>query len=300
MLTQRVTINQPVEVEGNYTFAEIGDKEPVKAISEAADKYAVAYLNSGPGSVCWGVAEDKSVSGVSLDAAAQTQLREVVGEKVGEIEPLLGEGECSLWLHEVYNIDEKPILNLFVVELAVTTEPGEELYFTGDTKAYTMGRRDIRQLSGPLLQEAVFQRLRQKIDEDDSRLAFDSDFGFGAVLRRAQVVAELIDGAQLLWIDETPGQNICERLTLEVIGLIVDLAENIDEAAWMLSVGEYDGAVSAMASSDLWQEMQQAKYLPGTIFYTGQQFEPAGAFAHTNRPDHLFHYILDVVERARA
>jgi len=47
-------------------------------------------------------------------------------------------------------------------------------------------------------------------------------------------VAPILDGAQVLWVDDKPSWNVLERRALRSMGIFVDLARNTDEAIALL------------------------------------------------------------------
>ncbi|HLF86109.1 MAG TPA: response regulator [Nitrospiria bacterium] len=130
------------------------------------------------------------------------------------------------------------------------------------------------------------------------------------LFKRLSWVAPILEGAQILWVDDNPENNIQETSILRSFGIIVDQAESTENALHMLGKKKYDAIISDMARNGVSDEglrfvaeMRKRDMHQRTIFYVGLFFEserlPAGAFAITNRPDHLLHYVLDALERAR-
>jgi CheY-like chemotaxis protein len=142
-----------------------------------------------------------------------------------------------------------------------------------------------------------------------------------SVQRRAALVAPALKGAQVLWVDDNPVGNTAERRVLKSLGITIDIAETTDEGIAMHRRKFYDAIISDMkrqtdgaATSQPKQQvpdgvrfLQELRNLgphPRTILYF---FDidwtlglPRGAFAMTNRPDHLMHYVMDILERERA
>jgi CheY-like chemotaxis protein len=130
------------------------------------------------------------------------------------------------------------------------------------------------------------------------------------VLRRAKHATAILQGAQILWVDDTPSNNIYERRLLRSLGVFVDLARSTAEAVEMLQDAKYDAVISDMAQDgnpeagiQLLSEMRKRNLYRWTIFYIGhvdmERGTPPYAFGIVDRPDHLLHYLIDVLERER-
>ena len=130
------------------------------------------------------------------------------------------------------------------------------------------------------------------------------------LLRRADFAAELLRGAQVLWVDDHPINNLNERQILRSYGVFIDLARSTEEALDMLQEIRYDLIISDMGRQEikdeglrLLEEIQRRTQPRPLIFYTIYSPEmrqrTGTAFAITNRPDQLLHYIIDVLERER-
>lgn len=130
------------------------------------------------------------------------------------------------------------------------------------------------------------------------------------VLRRAHHVASVLQGAQILWVDDRPSNNLYERHLLRSLGVFVDLARSTEEALEMLQDTYYDAVISDMGRVGvqdeglrLLTEIRKQEVCPLLIFYTWGIDEsrgtPAYAFGITDRPNDLLHYIIDVLERER-
>lgn len=131
------------------------------------------------------------------------------------------------------------------------------------------------------------------------------------VTRRAQRIRDVLQGGRILWVDENPFNNLPERRSLQSMGIHVDIATDDQEAFALLSGGRYDVIISEMAHSG--EEEWGSRFLTDvrgrgvytwTVFYV-LNFDPSRgipgyAFGMTNRPDHLLHYIMDILERERS
>jgi DNA anti-recombination protein RmuC len=152
---------------------------------------------------------------------------------------------------------------------------------------------------GKTLEEAINKQSSQVNKNDQSQ-----------VLRRAQHAKSVLQGAQILWVDDNPSNNIYERRLLRSLGVFIDLARSTDEALEMLQDTYYDVVISDMGRQGvkgealrLLSEMKKRGINRSIIFYTWgvdySQGTPAYAFAITERPDYLLNYIIDVLERER-
>lgn len=127
-------------------------------------------------------------------------------------------------------------------------------------------------------------------------------------LKRAQRVLPVIQGARILWVDDEPQNNRQLVKFLLSLGANVDLARDTEEALKLLRRHQYDVVVSDIQrkegsdagirmSTRMWDE----HIYRWTIFYVTDLKPgiPEHAFNITDRPDHLLHFIMDVLERER-
>lgn len=125
--------NQPVHLEeGRYCeFKEIKGRRPIGTIKNAADEYAVAYLNDGrSGRVYWGIRDsDRVVTGVHLDSRHRDLLKRTVLNKLSTIIPPIDPGAYRITLHEVYE-GGASVPDLYVVELRVPVRMTPGIYST--------------------------------------------------------------------------------------------------------------------------------------------------------------------------
>lgn len=125
-----------------------------------------------------------------------------------------------------------------------------------------------------------------------------SDKERSLVLRRAQRMMMITQGAQILWVDDAPDNNVYLRGLLRSLGIFVDLAKNTFDAVSMAALTKYDVIISDMkrdgdskAGIKLLAELQQRDLdaYRWTVFYFSQydasRGVPTYAFGATNRPD---------------
>jgi CheY-like chemotaxis protein len=128
------------------------------------------------------------------------------------------------------------------------------------------------------------------------------------VLRRAKRRLAILRGAQILWVDDHPENNLNERRMFRQLKVDVDTTNSTDEALSMLQKGNYDLVLSDMKRADddtaglTFLKQLKEQHTP-VIFYIGlldpTKGVPARAFGLTNRPDELLHLALDALERKK-
>jgi len=297
-----------------YEFKEIKGGNPKGSIQNAADEYAVAFLNAEGGSIFWGIRDtDRVVTGVSLDYKDRDEIRRVVTEKLTQIQPPIAPSIFEIPFHQVFDPDSnRPIENFYVVELTVPKMPTKGLYFTGSGDAFVKTDGSKKRLSGLQLQAELTKRLSEKVDTaEKGATSSPMDFYFSQVMRRAKLVSSAIRGAQILWVDDNPGNNIYERMALKSMNMTVDLAISTTEALQIFTMNQYNVVISDMGRQEekfaglaLLQAMRSRGINTQVIFYTSQYIHeniniPKEAFAITSRADHLLHYVMDILERTR-
>jgi len=141
------------------------------------------------------------------------------------------------------------------------------------------------------------------------------------VVQRAKFLAPVVEGAHILGVDPKPANNVYEQNVLRSFGVFVDLAESTSTAMELAAVASYDAVISNMerqgesaepaadgkslpAGLVLLRRLRESGNTAPLIFYImhldPSRGTPAGAFAITNRPDHLLHSVMDVLERRRS
>lgn len=156
----------------------------------------------------------------------------------------------------------------------------------------------------------VREELDKAIEKQGKKVAVISMDERSRVLRRAEKVVSVLQGAQILWVDDNPDNNIYLRKIMRSLGIFVDTARSTTEGISMLQQTQYDVVISDMKRDgnpnegiEFLDEMLLHNLYRWTIFYTGEldfsKGTPAYAFGITNRPDYLLHYVMDILERER-
>jgi CheY-like chemotaxis protein len=130
-----------------------------------------------------------------------------------------------------------------------------------------------------------------------------------AALERAREAWQLLQGAGVLWVDDDPSGNRSEMRMLQAFGVMIDTVTTNDAGLKMLEqhYDQYDMVISDIERSEgpsglaLAQAIALSPHPKPLIFYvrTLEPGTPKFAFGITNRPDHLLHYVVDVVARWR-
>lgn len=153
--------NQPVRIEEtrHYEFKEIKGINPVGSIENASDEYAVAFLNSEGGRIFWGIRnEDRVAVGVFLKFRQRDEISKAVTNKLHHIQPLLTPSSWRIDFHQVYE-SNKPVPDLFVVELIIPRPPQSNLLFgTGKGEVFIKTDSGKKRLSFTELQAEIIKR----------------------------------------------------------------------------------------------------------------------------------------------
>jgi CheY-like chemotaxis protein len=307
------TLGRPTDLRESLTceFKEVRGQSALQAVGKVVDEYVVAYLNEAGGSVYWGPRNlDRTVVGVLLSERARDELNQVVGQKVASIAPPVPAVLIQMPFHSVLNADGTPVHETFVVEVHVQAPTPPGLFLTGGGEAYRKTIGGIKKISGAELLAALLPQLQVKLRS--TLKPQDHEIGplswMPSVQRRASVVQQLLEGARVLWIDDHPGNNLYERTALAAVGVTVDLAVSTGEAIHIASALSPDVVISDIARdgdpvgglAGLTTLRQRGLTAP-FVFYTGKvdptKATPPGAFAITERPDSLLHYVFDLLDR---
>ncbi len=307
------TLGKPTDLEESLTceFKEVKGQSALQAIGKVVDEYVVAYLNEAGGSIYWGIRNlDRAVIGVQLSEKARDELKQVVGQKVASIAPPVPAILIKMPFHSVLSADGAPVQETFVVEVQVQAPTPPGLFLTGSGEAYRKTIGGIKKITGAELLAALLPQLQVKLQSTLSKQGQETGplSWMPSVQRRAQVVQPLLEGARVLWVDDQPTNNLYERTALAAVGVTVDLAVSTTEALHVASALRPDVVIS-----DINREGNPVAGLAGLsafrrrgltapfVFYTGKvdttKPTPPGAFAITDRPDSLLHYVFDLLER---
>jgi len=173
----------------------------------------------------------------------------------------------------------------------------------------SLEQRIIPRLSGLKILGVEITLLKESFDAvvAERNVSVSQDDRWSAI-QRAHYVRPVIQDAKLLWVDDAPQQNRQLITFLRSLGAQVDQARDTHEALKLLRRHQYNTVVSDIkrgenekAGIDMVSSMWDEAIYRWTIFYVAdlEPGIPAHAFNITNRPDHLLHFIMDVLERER-
>jgi response regulator RpfG family c-di-GMP phosphodiesterase len=164
----------------------------------------------------------------------------------------------------------------------------------------------VNKLSGAQIHNRLFEQLHRKTQTSGESPSAPISL-LPSIDRRVKVVRPLLKSARLLWVDDNPSNNIYERLVLNSFGISIDLAISTEEALYFAGRVKYDVILSDMrrgsnprAGTELLRSLKGRHITSPIVFYVGRlslEPGPVGAFAITDRPDELLHYVFDVLER---
>lgn len=134
------------------------------------------------------------------------------------------------------------------------------------------------------------------------------------VLNRAKKNMDILNDAQIFWIDDCPENNLNEWRMFFQLQTKIDIAKSTEEALAKLGEQKYDVIISDMARNEgkndiadagikFLNEFRQKNTTTPVIFYIGdydpKRGLPPGAFGITNRPDELLHLVMDALSRKK-
>lgn len=156
----------------------------------------------------------------------------------------------------------------------------------------------------------ITARIEQELERDPRAKLQSTERGRSQVARRASRLQPILDGSQVLLVNDLPSQMLYVVSILRQIGVRVDVVRTTSDAMSMLREGEYDAVISDMHRGNtpdegirLLKRMRAMQLLTPIIFsvshYEPERGTPPYAFGMTNRIDELLNLLFDVVERVR-
>jgi CheY-like chemotaxis protein len=129
-----------------------------------------------------------------------------------------------------------------------------------------------------------------------------------AAVTRALHVQGVFQGASVLWVDDSPSNNLPFRQVLRALGAGVEPARDTTEALALASTGNFDLVISDIErvtenGIDGLKVLRDSGVVAPAIFYVLRvdrgRPAPDTALGITNRPDELLHLVIDGLERSR-
>ena len=140
----------PLDESRHVEFKEIRGNNPVSAIVNTADEYAVAFLNAEGGRILWGVRDsDRLIVGVPLDERQRDRLRKCVADKLNSIQPPIDPTQFRFNLHALSAAEVSDAR--YVAELIIPAGQSAVPYYTGSHEMFVRLDGAKRKLTGPQL-----------------------------------------------------------------------------------------------------------------------------------------------------
>ncbi|MFF4649035.1 response regulator [Streptomyces sp. NPDC001380] len=145
--------------------------------------------------------------------------------------------------------------------------------------------------------------------EAKARVAVSPSTRRGA-LRRLEHATDVLQGGKLLWVDDHPAHNRSLIKLFRAAGMEVDTAVSTGEALTLLRRHAYDLILSDIGRDDdqqagttMLRDLERLDIDTPVVLYTFD-FDydrgfPSRAFAATDVPDEVVHYVIDLMERAK-
>lgn len=157
----------PFEETRLYEFKEIRGRNPIGSVTNTADEYAVAFLNSEGGRIFWGIRDrDRITVGVNLNNQQRDEVRRKVSEKLGAVQPPISVEDWQLELHPVYDLNRETIEDLWVVELLVPPLQRKDVFYTGSGELHVKTEGGKKKLLGPEGTEFILSRFQNDRETD--------------------------------------------------------------------------------------------------------------------------------------
>jgi CheY-like chemotaxis protein len=152
----------------------------------------------------------------------------------------------------------------------------------------------------------LLTRVRSELEREPEAQTFIKEL----VARRAERLASIIQGAQVLLVNDSPHQMQLVVGALQSLRVQVDVAQTTEQALTLMTSRAYDVIVSDMRRGDVKDEglrflnetIKRGIDRP-TIFTVGQldpeRGVPPHAFGITNRAPELLNLVFDALDRVR-
>jgi len=231
MSVSKFILGHPISIEENrqYEFKEVKGNNPIDAIKNTVDEYAVAFLNSEGGSIYWGIRDsDRTTVGVHLNYRQRDKLRRSVTEKLTQIQPPISPTAYRIVFHNIYENKEsdRTISDLFVVEVVVPRASTNDLYFTGGNTVFVKTDAGKKKLTGLEIQDEIRRRHRKTHESSHIIKGTDSQEELANSSKRKQTQIEINETGfdnlayfldNLMKIDPMKAEQIYHQMDLMVM-----------------------------------------------------------------------------------
>jgi CheY-like chemotaxis protein len=154
------------------------------------------------------------------------------------------------------------------------------------------------------IEVSLRERVTQAAEKQEVEVSEDDK---SRIVRRLERSRSLLHGARILWVDDNPENNINEATILESFGSLIRFEKTTQEAINALAREQFDVVISDNERERQPKEgirfVKEIEGRPWAILYVGDYSPDLGtppyAFAITDEPHQLLHYVLDALERQR-
>jgi CheY-like chemotaxis protein len=181
----------------------------------------------------------------------------------------------------------------------------------GDVEATVKRQIEFATFSGA----AIAIQKKDRLASDDLTATANSASSVAQAAIRDITPSSLkrLSGANALWVDDKPSNNIYERRALQALGIHVTTSTSSHDALQQLQSNNFDVVISDMSRPEdpeagytLLSQQQKLRNAPPFIIYTGSSLPEhqslalsKGAWASTSDPQELFQAVIDAIQLRR-
>lgn len=140
------------------------NKDGISYIKQVIPKYMSAFLNTTDtdgGSIFFGILDNGQIEGLSFNQEKKqnedTLKKAIDNIAKNNILPSVAPHFYTIQIHPIYNIDEKIISNLFIIEIKIKRDK-HNIYFYDNNKVVVKTHSQVREFSGLELVEFIKRR----------------------------------------------------------------------------------------------------------------------------------------------
>ncbi len=124
-------------------FKSIDSPKPVRKIVDYAEQYITGFLNASvEGDIYVGINDPGEIVGITLNRSNKDEIRKGITDKLRNLEPIIAPSYYNIYIHDVYNIEEKIIEDLYVVQLHTVKVEDDDLYRTSNRDSWMYKTRE--------------------------------------------------------------------------------------------------------------------------------------------------------------
>ncbi|WP_413174730.1 RNA-binding domain-containing protein [Anabaena azotica] len=175
--------------EGKYVeFKSIESQKPVKKIVDYAEQYIIGFLNASvEGDIYLGIDDSGTILGIALNRSQKDEIQKNITDKLRNIDPVISPTYYDIEIHDIYDMEEQKIENIYVVQLHTlrveeddlyrTSEREYWMYKTAEDSVYMKKASSCFKLSGEEINKESKMRyqkhLRKDLEKIDNKLLRD-------------------------------------------------------------------------------------------------------------------------------